>query len=392
MPDLFHPIHIAIDGNEANCTHRVGSNAYAFAMISALANITHNKRKNFHLTILLSQPPVADLPKPRLGLTYQVIGPQKLWTQFALPKYLFFHRHAYDLFYTPGHYAPRFSPIPYISSVMDLAFLLYPRQFKAGDLFQLRQWTKYSVKKAAKIATISKYSRQEICHFYHRQPDDIILAYPAFSGQVLQIPTSKQLQILQDLQLTQPFFLYLGTLQPRKNLLRLIEAFEIFATHMQKIKNSPRLHLVLAGKNGWLTTAIEDKIAQSPVKDQIVLTGFVNEEQKATLLTHALGTFNLGLYEGFGIPALESLAYRTIPIVANNTSLPEVIGQCGLKVDPFSVPAISKTMFALAAMSKKQKASLLRNAPLQVAKFNYEKSANQILTTLLQLYKQQQTH
>lgn len=388
MPDLFHPINIAVDGNEANCNHRVGSNAYAFEMIKALNEITHTKRKNFHLTILLATPPVTDMPLPRPGLQYQVIGPPKLWTQFALPKYLFFHQHQYDLFYTPGHYAPRFSPIPYISSVMDLAFLTYPDQFRANDLYQLTNWTRYSVKKAAKVATISKFSRQEICRFYHRQPDDIILAFPAFAGQIIHLNNPQQIKILKDLKINHPFFLYLGTIQPRKNILRLIEAFETFAASLQQIKNAPPINLVLAGKNGWLTNEITEKINQSPASKQIILTGFINENQKATLLTKALGTFNLGFYEGFGIPALESLAYNTIPVVANNTSLPEVVGSCGLKVDPFNVQEISNSMSQLSSLSSKQKNELLKNAASQINKFSYQKSANQILSSLLRLYKE----
>ncbi len=388
MPDLFHPISIALDGNEANCEHRVGSNAYAFEMIKALDEITQTKRKNFHLTILLATPPVADMPLPRPGLQYKVIGPPKLWTQFALPKYLFFHQHQYDLFYTPGHYAPRFSPIPYISSVMDLAFLTYPDQFRAADLYQLVNWTRYSVKKATKVATISKFSRQEICRFYHRQPEDIVLAFPAFAGKVIRLDNAQQIKILKDLKINHPFFLYLGTLQPRKNILRLIEAFETFAASLQQVKNAPPINLVLAGKNGWLTNEISEKINQSPVAKQIILTGFISENQKATLLTKALGTFNLGFYEGFGIPALESLAYNTIPVVANNTSLPEVVGNCGLKVDPFSVQEITASMFQLSSLSQKQKSELLKNAAAQINKFSYQKSANQILSALLRLYKE----
>ncbi len=386
MPDLFHPIHLAIDGNEANCEHRVGSNIYAFEMIKALAEITKTRRKNFHLTILLSQPPVADLPLPRLGLNYKIIGPPKLWTQFALSKHLFFHQKQYDFFYTPGHYAPRFSSLPYISSVMDLAFLLYPQQFKAADLYQLRNWTSYSVKKAAKIATISKYSREEICRLYHRSPDDIILAYPAFSGSIIHLDQAQQYQILQDLQLTSPFFLYLGTLQPRKNLLRLIDAFDNFIQENQSNPRLANIKLVLAGKNGWLTDEIDARLAASPFSEQIIQTGFITDKQKATLLTHALGSFNLGLYEGFGIPALETLAYDNIPVVANNTSLPEVVGSCGLRVDPFSVCQITRAMSTLSALTPTEKRSLLKNAPAQLHKFSYQKSANQILTAFLRLH------
>lgn len=389
MPDLFHPIKIAIDGNEANCLNRVGSNVYAWEILKALEKITRQSRKNFHLTVLLTQPPQIDLPKERLGFRYQIIKPAQMTTQIALPIYLYKHRREFDFFYTPGHYAPRFCPVPYISSVMDLAFLVYPQQFRLTDLFQLRSWTKYSVKNAAKIATISKFSRQEISKFYKRDLDDIILAYPAFSGEIIDLPVKNQKQILAQLKITQPFFLYLGTLQPRKNLLRLIEAFEIFAQKLEKTKNAPAVCLVLAGKTGWLTQEIKNRAKDSAYTQRIIFTGFVSNQQKATLLHKALATFNLGLYEGFGIPALESLAYKTIPVIADNSSLPEVIGNFGFKVDPKNTDKIAATMMRVAKLSQKQKEKLLQDSEAQIHKFNYEKSANQILTAFLRLYKHQ---
>lgn len=389
MPDLFHPIKIAIDGNEANCANRVGSNVYAWEILRALEKITRQTRKNFHLTILLTQKPQLDLPPERLGFRYQIVKPAKMSTQLALPIYLYKNRTQFDFFYTPGHYAPRFCPMPYISSVMDLAFLIYPQQFRLRDLFQLRVWTKYSVKRAAQVATISKFSRQEINRFYGKKLDDIILAYPAFSGKVIDLPAKNQKQILEKLGIDQPFFLYLGTLQPRKNLIRLIEAFEIFAQELDETPNAPSVCLVLAGKNGWLTQAIENKIKNSAYASRIILTGFVSSQQKAALLHKTLATFNLGLYEGFGIPALESLAYQTIPVIADTSSLPEVVGNFGFKVDPTDTEKIAQTMIRLAKLNPKQKEKFLQDSDKQIKKFNYEKSANQILTAFLRLYKRQ---
>ncbi len=389
MPDLFHPLQVAIDGNEANCANRVGSNVYAYEMIKNLEKLTRKKRQNFHLTILLTQPPVADLPKERPGFSYHVFGPVKLWTQWALPLHLYLHKKQYDVFYTPGHYAPRFCPLPYISSVMDLAFLSYPEQFRRRDLFQLVSWTRYSVKKATQVATISKYSKQKIVERYKKANEEVIVAYPALSKSYKKelFSDKKNKEILQKLKIDQPFFLYLGTLQPRKNLIRLITAFELFTNDLERLKNKPTILLVLAGKKGWLTDEVEKKVNSSPIKDKIILTGFVNEKQKAALLQKALANFNLGLEEGFGLPALESLAYQTLPVVANNSSLPEVIGDCGLKVNPFSVEEISKIMAKIISLNKKQKNKIFQKADKQLQKFSYEKSANLILTALLQIYR-----
>ena len=386
MPDLFHPVKIAIDGNEANCHHRVGSNVYAYEIIKAIAQITKSKRRNFHLTILLAQPPVRDMPAPRNGLEYKIVSPSKFWTQFALPLYLFLNHDLYDVYFTPGHYAPRITFLPNICSIMDLAFLEYPHLFKKKDLFQLERWTNYSIKKADKIIAISKFTKNEIIKHYHKKSNDIIIAQPAFAGKILNLSATKKQKILAKFNLHSPYFLYLGTLQPRKNIIRIIDAFELFVQKYSYLSPNKKYLLVLAGKNGWLTDEINQKIEQSSVKNQIICTGFISESQKAALLSEAIASFNLGIYEGFGIPALESLIYQTIPIVANNTSLPEVVGDAGFNVNPFKTKSIIKAMFYCTRMTKNQKKKFIHLANQQIKKFSYEKSANQILTALYRLH------
>lgn len=151
------PLRLAIDGNEANVKQRVGSNVYAFEVIKQLYELTKNPKK-FDCTILLAHKGLADLPPARSNWQYKVLTPQRLWTQWALPLHLFWQQKQYDLFFTPGHYAPRFSAVPYVSSVMDLAFLEFPEQFQKNDLYQLKHWTYYSVRHAKKVITISIFS------------------------------------------------------------------------------------------------------------------------------------------------------------------------------------------------------------------------------------------
>ena len=154
MSNKKKTIYLAIDGNEANVEKRVGSNVYAFEILQQFYEQC-KKSSQWQITVLLAREKVPDLPQPRKNWTYIYLQPQKLWTQWALPIHLFLHRRDYDLFFTPGHYAPRFSSVPYISSVMDLAYLHFPQQFRPEDLLQLKSWTKYSVNKAKKVLTIS---------------------------------------------------------------------------------------------------------------------------------------------------------------------------------------------------------------------------------------------
>lgn len=383
MKKKLPPIRVGIDGNEANCLNRVGSNAYAYYLICAMVMATKRFSRRFSFTIFLDKPPLPDMPKSNEYLKYQIVKPRKLWTQFALPLYLFIHANEFDIFFTPGHYAPRFCPIPYVSSVMDLAFLAYPQLFRRRDLFKLSSWTRYSVNNAQKIVTISKFSKKEIGKYYQRDSDDIIVATPGLGSTLPTITSQRAKEHLQLLGINKPYFLYLGTLQPRKNLVRLINAFEQLLDKYPKWRK--QCLLVLAGKNGWLTDEITNAINNSDYQKQIILTGFVSEEQKAALLSLALASCNLGIYEGFGIPVLESLYYRCLPIYANNSSMTEVAGGLGFATNPFSLNAIERSLKRCLLISQEQKDFYRSRMDAQLKKFSYQKAANHVLSHLYKL-------
>lgn len=372
------PHRIAIDGNEANVQYRVGSNIFAFELLLELEKqLAHNP--NWEITVLLTRHPLADLPAERPGWKYVILRPKQLWTQWALPKYLFANKDSLDLFFTPGHYAPRLSPVPYISAVLDLAFLSHPTLFTLRDRLQLTYWTKYSVKRAQKIITISEASKQEIAEKYGIAPRNIVVCYPAI-GKVEKISAQQSQQILNKYSLPESFFISLGTLQPRKNLIRLIEAFESFSRKQQGLaKISKQQHLVFAGKEGWLAQPILDRIAESPFKENIHLTGFISEQEKWALLRVATASISIGLKEGFGIPALEALEVGTIPVVSNTTSLPEVVGQAGILVDPTNSLSIADGLWQVATLKARDRAVLRKKGREQKAKFTWSKTAATVL-------------
>lgn len=382
-------IRIAIDGNEANVKNRVGSNTYAFAVISEIYKLTAN-RKNIEVVVLLANKKLSDLPKPRENWHYMVVGPVKLWTQWALPIHLFLHQKDYQLFFTPSHYAPRISSVPYISSVMDLAYLHYEDQFRLNDLLQLKNWTKYSVKNARKIITISKFSKKEIKKYYHKEDKDIIVAYPSFQfGQSATLEETRD--FFKKNKIKNKYFLYLGTLQPRKNITGLIVAYEEFlrkiAASNLKIKNKSQRqynepNLVITGKIGWLADEILARIASSPFKEKIILTGFVEDKFKRALYQNATASLLLSLYEGFGIPALESMQTGTIPIVANNSSLPEVVGEAGLLVKGDNPHEVSSAMLKVYQMPQKELLKFKTAMHRQTKKFSWHETAKIILKAI----------
>ncbi len=377
MPMSKPPYQLCIDGCEANVAHRVGSNVYAYEILRGLYSICH-QRTDVMITVVLPTAPVDDLPKQTKYWKYKQVTPTVFWTQWALPLHLWQNRQNYDVFFTPSHYAPRFCPIPYISSVMDTAYLLYPEQFKRSDVAKLTHWTAYSVTHAAHVIAISQFSKQSVVQHYKVRPSDVSVAYPAVT---LHEPAARS--AIAALEVRQPYFLFVGTLQPRKNIVCLVDAYEQYCKQFTEAKLSPkqrktvrRAQLVLAGKTGWLSEPIMQRISASPEREDIILTGFVNDSTKARLYKDATASVLIGLHEGFGIPPLESLGYGTIPIVSDTTSLPEVVGSAGIQVDPTNSKEIAQALFDVQFLSSKRKAVFSRRGREQFKKFNWQTSAD----------------
>ena len=189
---------IGIDGNEANVKKRVGSNVYAYNILCQLHKIRKStdykagKARIIKFKIYLNSKPLNDLPKQTSWWQYKVLKPKFLWTQWRLPLELYLRESKPDVFFTPGHYAPRFCPVPSVISIMDLAFLEYPKSFRKKDLHQLINWTDYSVRNAAHILTISEYTKKDIVKFYKVSEDKITVTYPGRLA--ISHPTSPRLR------------------------------------------------------------------------------------------------------------------------------------------------------------------------------------------------------
>ena len=183
---------IAIDGNEANVKNRVGSNRFAFEVIWGIYREVKSEKLKF--LVFLENEPLSDLPPETDWWKYEVFGPRKFWTWTGLVKRLYFGRPKPDVLFSPSHYGPGFSPIPFVVSIMDLGFLRWPEQFTKKDFYQLKYWTKWSVKRAKKVIAISNFTRRDIIKTYGVNPEKIVVAYPGYKKN--QKPTRRQLRSL----------------------------------------------------------------------------------------------------------------------------------------------------------------------------------------------------
>lgn len=369
---------IGIDGNEANGKNRVGIGQFAFNVIKELEEIERENPQNSYI-VYLKEAPQPDLPQERKGWKYRIFGPGKAWTQFALPLKLFTQKEKLDVFYSPSHYAPRFSPFPTVISIMDLGHHRNPDQFAKKDLYQLIQWEKYSVRNSSRIVTISEFSKSEIIKIYKYPAEKITVASPGYDKFEIRNGKSESIsKIKAKYKIQSKYFLYLGTLKPNKNIEGLIEAFNILTkTYYQK-----PVTLVVAGKKGWLYETIFEKVQRLSLEDKVIFTGFFDEEEKPNLMAGAEAFALPSFYEGFGIPILEAMSLGVPVITSSVASMPEVGGKAAIYCDPNSPEDIAKAMLQVLSLNKSQRDEIIAKGKGQTALFSWKKCAQQVLTTL----------
>ncbi|MGI0059791.1 MAG: glycosyltransferase [Nitrosotalea sp.] len=235
---------IGIDGNEANVAKRVGISEYAYQLLVQFSRDYYRER-GFTFVIYLKDEPLGSLPKESKNFAYRIVKPGKLWTQWRLPLDLYWHRPRPAVFFSMTHYAPRFSPVPTVVSIMDVAYEHFPELFNQADLYQLKNWTKYSVHNAKLVLTISDSSRDDIIKIYGSPPEKVKTIYPGIKEIASLEPHVFGMNQLQaKYGISDNYVLFVGTLQPRKNIARLIEAFSKVGTK--------DLQLVIIGRRGWL--------------------------------------------------------------------------------------------------------------------------------------------
>lgn len=358
---------IGIDGNEANTNQRVGSNVYSYQL---LKEIYIQDKENDYI-VYLREKRVPDLPNERHKFIYRIIPPKKLWTQWRLPLDLYFHKPRPNLFFTPGHYSPRFSPVPGVISILDLGFLYFPDVYTQPALHQLKTWTAYSIKKACHIFAISEHTKQDIVKNYNFDPDNITVTYPGVHHRFRKDYSYSQIQfILEKYHLPQKYLLFVGTRQPRKNLNRLIQA----------VSQIPDMSLVIVGKT-WYQFRNEIDPERSR-RANIIELDYVPDEDLPLLMKGTLALVLPSLYEGFGIPVAEAMAIGTPVIVSNVSSLPEIVGNGGILINPNNVDSITAGLRLALSLSDQKRVQLIKSAQQRSLRFTWANCAHKTLEVL----------
>lgn len=381
---------IGIDGNEANVHSRVGIGEYAFELLRQFSNSKFSPRgeagkiQNSKFVIYLKDRPLEHMPEEADGWKYRVLKPGKLWTQWRLPLDLYFHKDRPDVFFSPSHYAPRFSPVPTVMSIMDVSYLYFPEMFDKKDLLQLKNWTAYSVKNAKKVLTISRSTKNDIIEAYKTPDTKVIVTYPGIKETVSLEPRIYGMnQVKTKYRISDNYVLFVGTLQPRKNIQKLIEAF----AKVLKDENSQNdLQLVIVGKKGWQYEEILSAPEKLSISGSVKFLESVSNDELPIIYKHAKCMILPSLYEGFGLPVLEAMKYDCPVITSKVSSLPEAGGDACLYINPEDVSDISDKIIKLINDDKLRQV-LIEKGRKQVEKFSWEKTAGETLKVLEEVGK-----
>ncbi len=373
-PPATNTMLIGIDASRAVTIQRTGTEAYAAFLIRALIPLA--AERGHHLRLYFNQPPPANLLPDAAHMETAVIPFPRFWTHLRLAWELW--RRPPDIFFTPAHVIPLSYHGRAAATIHDLGYHHFPEAHPKRQLAYLKWSTRHNGRRARIIFADSQATKDDLVRFDNIPAEKITVVYPGVDPGLCRVAAEEVVTaVLAKYGIIRPYLLYISTLQPRKNLERLIEAYAQSGVPHQ---------LVLAGKAGWLAQPIFDEIAhyRSRITDhgsRITVTGFVSDEDKAALLTGATALLYPSLYEGFGFPILEAQACGVPVLTANSSSCPEAAGEAALFVDPLDIQAITAGIKQLVEGDALRQ-DLAQKGHENVKRFAWRDTAAQVLVGL----------
>lgn len=275
-----------------------------------------------------------------------------IWNIIPIPYWLFFKKKM-DLTHFFNFYIPPFVKGKRVCTIHDMTIKAYPKTVRIENRIMMMLNLKKTCKRADRIITSSEFSKKEIVKYMDVNPDKISVLYSGVNLDLYKpCKNLKKIKKVRDkYSIPDKYYLYLGTLEPRKNIERLIMGYGILKS--KKEKKIPKL--VIAGKKGWMYEDIFKLVKEKELLDDIIFTGYVTQAEAPILMSGAVAFVFPSLYEGFGMPPLEAMACGTPVITSNCASLPEVVGNDGILVDPYSVEEISNALEEIYIDSEKAK-------------------------------------
>lgn len=298
----------------------------------------------------------------------------KIWFDYSVTRAL--KKYKADLFFSPDGYLSLRTNVPQVGVIHDINFEHFPEDLPKGARNYLRSYFPKFARKAEKIITVSEYSKKDIAETYGISPEKIIASWNGVSEVFSPIPEDRKKEIRAKISDGQPYFLFVGALHPRKNLKRLLQAFEGF---IKERPNSP-YRLVIVGEEMWKGSA-SAYFSDENVKQRISFTGHVKLEDLAEIMAAASIFTFVPYFEGFGIPLVEAMRSGTPVLSGNKTALPEVGGDAVLYCDPFDPADILEKLIQLVDDQPLQE-ELSRKGLVRGQLFSWDKTAADVWDVL----------
>jgi glycosyltransferase involved in cell wall biosynthesis len=334
-------MHIAINAHllaHTRSFRRAGVSNYTEALLYALAEIDRHNHYSIYTTRGLDKatlklpsnfrvrPSLLPTINPRIRIP---------WEQLLAP--LLLRLTNADVFHGVLNVTPLFCPTPTVVTIHDLAFWSFPQTFRRVNRTYLTWATRVAARQAARILAVSEATKQEIVRLLDVPPERIVVTYDACDERFHPPEPGALAAFRRRAGLPETFFLFLGTLEPRKNIPMLLEAYARIAAHTDA-------SLIIGGGKGWLYEPIFAKAEELNLGDRVRFVGYVDNDDLPLWYAAATAFVFPSLYEGFGMPLLEAMACGTPVITTSSSSLPEVVGDAGLIVSPTDVEELCEAM------------------------------------------------
>lgn len=310
-----------------------------------------------------------------------VVGPQArhpflfyMWFEFSIPHIL--KKIGADLFLSPDAYCSLRTKIKTLIVIHDLNFEHFPENMPWLVRNYYTYFTPRFAKKANRIATVSEFSKVDIVEQYDISPEKIDVVFnganKSFKALTDDLKKSTKEKYCND----QEFFVFIGALNPRKNLVNLFKAFDLY-----RHQNQTSTKLLVVGEKMWWTGEIKDTFESMMFKDEVVFTGRLEPDELHKVVGSALAVAYVSIFEGFGIPIVEAWYAETPVITSNVTAMPEIAGNAALITDPFCPQSIADAMKSI-TFDEKLRQDLIEKGKLRRQKFSWEKTAENLWNSM----------
>lgn len=303
-----------------------------------------------------------------------------IWFELKIPKVL--KKLNVDLFLSPDGFLSLKSNIPSISVIHDINFEHHPKDLKYSHSKFYRTFFKQYAKKANRIVTVSEYSKQDIAKTYKINESKIDVSLNGVNPVFHPIGLQKQIEIRKKYSLGKDYFLFVGALHPRKNIKRLLLAFDKFKTDTGSSNK-----LLIVGAKMWWNKDLKSSYENLNFKEDVIFTGRKTLEELQLLYASALAFCFVPYFEGFGIPIIEAMKCACPVITSNCTAMPEVAGKAAVLVNPYKVQEISDAMTLLNSNSE-LRADLSAKGQVHSQNFSWNSTANALWNSIEKVLKE----